>query len=229
MESTDKRSYFLLAAFILVSVLVLDQSLKIWVLKHMYLGQTKQMIGTWFYLHFTENNGMAFGVELGGVTGKLILTAFRLLAVAGIIWYLLKQINSGVHKGLIICISLILAGAIGNIIDSLFYGVWFEDIVTYEDRGKYLMGRVVDMLYFPVIETRYPSWFPIWAGQDLTFFRPIFNIADASISTGVITIIAFQKKFFGHKLEEPLQFMSDEDSNTNEPDNPLNEETDKTP
>jgi signal peptidase II len=229
LESTDKRSYFLLAAFILVSVLVLDQSLKIWVLKHMYLGQTKQMIGTWFYLHFTENNGMAFGVELGGVTGKLILTAFRLLAVAGIIWYLLKQINSGVHKGLIICISLILAGAIGNIIDSLFYGVWFEDIVTYEDRGKYLMGRVVDMLYFPVIETRYPSWFPIWAGQDLTFFRPIFNIADASISTGVITIIAFQKKFFGHKLEEPLQFMSDEDSNTNEPDNPLNEETDKTP
>jgi len=227
LESTDKRNYFLLAAFILVSVLVLDQSLKIWVLKHMYLGQTKQMLGSWFYLHFTENNGMAFGVELGGVAGKLILTAFRLLAVAGIIWYLLKQIKSGAHKGLVICISLILAGAIGNIIDSLFYGVWFDDIVTYEDRGKYFMGRVVDMLYFPVIETRYPTWFPIWGGQDLTFFRPIFNIADASISTGVLTIIAFQKKFFGHKLEEPLQFNKDEKTTTEESDKPFKEETEE--
>jgi len=227
LESTNKRSYFFLAAFILISILVLDQSLKVWVLKHMYLGQTKQMLGNWFYLHFTENNGMAFGVELGGVTGKLILTAFRLLAVAGIIWYLLKQINAGVHKGLIICISLILAGAIGNIIDSLFYGVWFNDIVTYEDKGKYFMGRVVDMLYFPIVETRYPHWFPVWGGQDLTFFRPIFNIADASISTGVITIIAFQKKFFGHKLEEPLQFQNEENSPVNETDNPIEGESDK--
>lgn len=170
----------------------------------MYLGQTKPMIGNWFFLHFTENNGMAFGVELGGVTGKLILTAFRLFAVAGIIWYLIKQVNSKVHKGLIICISLILAGAIGNIIDSVFYGVWFTDYVTYDDKGKFFLGRVVDMLYFPIIETRYPSWFPLWGGQDLTFFRPIFNIADASISSGVIAIIVFQKKFFGHILEAPL-------------------------
>lgn len=170
----------------------------------MYLGQTKSMIGNWFFLHFTENNGMAFGVELGGITGKLILTAFRLLAVAGIIWYLIKQVNSKANKGLIICISLILAGAIGNIIDSVFYGVWFTDYVTYDDKGKFFLGRVVDMLYFPIIETRYPSWFPFWGGQDLTFFRPIFNIADASISSGVIAIIVFQKKFFGHILEAPL-------------------------
>lgn len=227
MEYTNKRNYFLLAAFILASVLVLDQSLKIWVLKHMYLGQTKQILGSWFYLHFTENNGMAFGVELGGVAGKLFLTAFRLLAVAGIIWYLLKQIKSGAHKGLVICISLILAGAIGNIIDSLFYGVWFNEIVTYEDRGKFFMGRVVDMLYFPVIETTYPTWFPVWGGQDLTFFRPIFNIADASISTGVLTIIAFQKKFFGHKLEEPLQFNKDEETTSDETDKPHKEETEE--
>ncbi|MFM9945179.1 MAG: lipoprotein signal peptidase [Bacteroidia bacterium] len=201
---TSKKKYFLLASIILISVLAFDQWLKIWVLKHMYLGQTKPMIGNWFYLHFTENNGMAFGVELGGITGKLILTVFRLLAVAGIIWYLLKQITAKAHSGLIVCISLILAGAIGNIIDSVFYGVWFTDYVTYDDKGKFFLGRVVDMLYFPVIETRYPSWFPFWAGTDLTFFRPIFNIADASISTGVISIIVFQKRFFGHKLEESL-------------------------
>ena len=160
------------------------------------------MLGNWFFLHFTENNGMAFGVELGGITGKLILTVFRLLAVAGIFWYLLKQISSKAHKGLIVCISLILAGAIGNIIDSMFYGVWFQDLVTYPDKGRFFLGRVVDMLYFPVIESRYPSWFPFWGGQDLTFFRPIFNIADASISTGVIAIIIFQKRFFGKKEEE---------------------------
>lgn len=214
MESTNKRFYYFLAVFILISVLALDQSLKIWVLKHMYLGQTTSMIGNWFFLHFTENNGMAFGVELGGKAGKLILTAFRLLAVGGIVWYLIKQINANAHKGLVICISLILAGAMGNIIDSLFYGVWFKDLVTYDERGQFFLGRVVDMLYFPIIETHYPSWFPFWAGQDLTFFRPIFNLADASISTGVITIIVFQKKFFGHKLEEQLSSESDTNHET---------------
>ncbi len=170
----------------------------------MYLGQTKHMLGNWFYLHFTENNGMAFGVELGGITGKLILTAFRLLAVAGIIWYLIKQINEKAHTGLIACITLILAGALGNIIDSVFYGVWFTDYVSYADKGSYFLGRVVDMLYFPIIESHYPAWFPFWGGQDFTFFRPIFNIADTSISTGVLSIIIFQKRFFGNKLDEPL-------------------------
>ncbi len=192
-----------MAAFILVAILAFDQWLKIWVLHHMYLGETKPMIGNWFYLHFTENNGMAFGVELGGIVGKLILTIFRLLAVIGICWYLLKQISIKAHKGLIACIALILAGAIGNIIDSMFYGVWFENLVTYDmDKGKYFLGRVVDMLYFPIIESHYPSWFPFWGGQNFTFFRPIFNIADASISTGVIAIIVFQKRFFGSKVEE---------------------------
>lgn len=216
MESSKKKYAFLLAAFILITVLAIDQCLKIWVLKNMYLGQTKSVIGNWFYLHFTENNGMAFGVELGGISGKLILTTFRLLAVAGIVWYLLKQIRSHAHYGLITCISLILAGAIGNIIDSVFYGVWFQDYVTYIEKGKYFLGRVVDMLYFPIIETHYPSWFPFWAGQDFTFFSPIFNIADASISTGVITIIVFQKMFFGTKLEEPIihDILSEEDKSS---------------
>jgi signal peptidase II len=204
LEANKNKSSILIAGLILIAILAFDQWLKIWVLKHMYLGQTKPMLGNWFYLHFTENNGMAFGVELGGITGKLILTVFRLLAVAGIIWYLSKQIRLQAHRGLIACISLILAGAIGNIIDSVFYGVWFTEYVTYIDKGKYFLGRVVDMLYFPVIETHYPSWFPVWGGESLTFFRPIFNIADASISTGVIAIILFQKRFFGNKLEEPL-------------------------
>ena len=222
---TSKKKYLLLSAIILISVLVIDQSLKFWVIRHMFLGQTKAILGNWFYLHFTENNGMAFGVELGGITGKLVLTVFRLLAVAGIIWYLLKQIRIKAHNGLIICISLILAGAIGNIIDSVFYSVWFKDIVTYEDRDKYFLGRVVDMLYFPIIETRYPSWFPFWGGQDFTFFRPIFNIADASISTGVISIIVFQKKFFGKKLEEPLLNQDETGSDSVKPEEPsLNEE-----
>ena len=221
MEASKKKFYYLLAAVIVIAVLFFDQWLKIWVLKHMYLGQTKSMLGNWFFLHFTENNGMAFGIELGGVTGKLILTAFRLLAVVGIIWYLIKQVNSKVHNGLIVCISLILAGAIGNIIDSVFYGVWFTDYVTYDDKGKFFLGRVVDMLYFPIIETRYPSWFPFWGGQDLTFFRPIFNIADASISSGIFAIIVFQKKFFGHILETPLMTETSEENVT-----VYNEETD---
>lgn len=128
MKASNKKYSYLLAAFILILVLAFDQSLKIWVLKHMYLGQTQSMIGNWFYLHFTENNGMAFGVELGGVIGKLILTTFRLLAVAGIVWYLLKQIRSQAHVGLIGCIALILAGAIGNIIDSVFMGFGLKNL-----------------------------------------------------------------------------------------------------
>lgn len=180
----------------------------------MYLGQTKRMIGNWFFLHFTENNGMAFGLEIGGKSGKFILTGFRLLAVAGIIWYLIKQIFKNAHIGLIICISLILAGAIGNIIDSLFYGVWYSDIVTYDEKGKYFLGRVVDMFYFPIIETHYPSWFPFWAGESFTFFRPVFNISDASISAGVIAIIIFQKKFFEHEKKDTIEENSIENNST---------------
>lgn len=182
----------------------------------MYLGETKKMFGNWFFLHFTENNGMAFGLEIGGKSGKLILTAFRLIAVSGIVWYLFKQVGKKAHTGFIICITLILAGAIGNIIDSLFYGVWYKDFVTYDERGQYLLGRVVDMLYFPIIETHYPAWFPFWGGQSFTFFRPVFNISDASISTGVISIIIFQKKFFEHEKPETNNNIELDNSKTAE-------------
>ena len=202
MKLSDKAKYWLISILVLTAILFFDQYLKNWVLHNMYLGETKKMIGNWFFLHFTENNGMAFGLEIGGKSGKLILTVFRLLAVSGIVWYLFKQIGKKANIGFIICITLILAGAIGNIIDSLFYGVWYKDFVTYDERGQYLLGRVVDMLYFPIIETHYPSWFPFWGGQSFTFFRPVFNISDASISTGVIAIIVFQKKFFEHENNE---------------------------
>lgn len=213
MNFSELKKYWLVAVVVLITVLLCDQFLKNWVLNNMYLGQTKQMLGNWFFLHFTENNGMAFGLEIGGKSGKLILTAFRLSAVAGIVWYLVKQIKKKAHLGFVICISLILAGAIGNIIDSLFYGVWYSQLVTYEETGKYFLGRVVDMLYFPVIETHYPSWFPFWGGQSFIFFRPVFNIADASISTGVITIIVFQKIFFKHEESEE-RILSDSNLET---------------
>ncbi len=171
----------------------------------MYLGQEKFIFGKWFLLHFTENNGMAFGLELGGIKGKLFLTIFRIVAIFGILYYLLIQIKKEAKMGLVICISLVLAGAMGNIVDSVFYGVWFKDNyndylpdgnLRWADHAPYFYGRVVDMLYFPMIEGRYPNWFPIWGGESFLFFRPVFNIADASISTGVFSIILFQKKLF---------------------------------
>lgn len=175
----------------------------------MYLGQEFKVFGDWFIIHFTENNGMAFGLELGGDTGKLLLTGFRIIAVMGILYYLVLQIKQGAKTGLIICISLVLAGAVGNIIDSVFYGVWFKDnyneylpdgTLKWKDHAPYLYGRVVDMLYFPLIEGRYPDWLPLLGGNSFMFFRPVFNIADTSISTGVFAIILFQKRFFAHTL-----------------------------
>lgn len=171
----------------------------------MYLGQEHRILGDWFIFHFTENNGMAFGLQLGGDSGKLFLTSFRIIAVFGIFYYLLYQIKHKAKTGLIVCISLVLAGAIGNIIDSVFYGVWFNDNYNeYLDNGTlkwtkhapYFYGRVVDMLYFPVLEGRYPDWFPFWGGESFLFFRPVFNIADTSISFGVFSIILFQKYLF---------------------------------
>ncbi|NUM31353.1 MAG: lipoprotein signal peptidase [Bacteroidetes bacterium] len=199
---------------VLFTVLFCDQFFKNWVLHNMYLGETRKMLGNWFFLHFTENNGMAFGLEIGGKSGKYFLTAFRLIAVAGIVWYLIKQIKNNAHLGFIVCISLILAGAIGNIIDSMFYGVWYKNLVTYDQAGKYLLGRVVDMLYFPIIETNYPSWVPLWGGKSFIFFRPVFNLADASISIGVIAIILFQKSFFKHERDENIESTQDNQINT---------------
>ncbi len=191
----------------------------------MYLGQEIKMIGDWFILHYTENNGMAFGLELGGDAGKLFLTGFRILAVIGILYYLIYQIRHQAKTGLILCISLVLAGAIGNIIDSVFYGVWFNDhyneylpdgTLKWPGHAPLLFGRVVDMLYFPLIEGYYPNWVPSLGGEPFMFFRPVFNLADASISTGVFSILLFQKRLFPNEKQQELTPDDQESSETAE-------------
>ena len=185
-------------------VLTADQWLKIWVKTHMYWSQEFPVIGDWFYIHFTENKGMAFGMEFGGDWGKLALSLFRIIAVCGIGYYLFKVIPKNAHKGLKICVALIFSGAIGNILDSAFYGIIFNEslnqIATFlpEEGGyaPFLHGWVVDMFYFPLIEGNFPDWFPFWGGEHFLFFRPVFNIADASISFGIGLIFLFNKRFF---------------------------------
>ena len=175
---------------IIFLVLFIDQLLKILVKTNMIMGQEIHLIGNWFLIHFTENNGMAFGMDMPGKNGKILLSIFRILAVTGISFYLRHLIIQKAHQGLIIAISLILAGAVGNIIDSLFYGMifdhsWGKIAVLFPEGGGYssfLHGKVVDMLYFPVIRGIWPEWIPLVGGRQLIFFRPVFNIADSSIT-----------------------------------------------
>lgn len=177
---------------------------------HFFLGEEVRVMGDWFILHFTENNGMAYGMEFGGDFGKLFLSIFRIIAVGGIGYYLWSIAKKQEDKLYIICIALIFAGAIGNIIDSAFYGILFNDS-GYEvakfmpEEGGYssfLHGKVVDMFYFPVLHGHFPSWFPIWGSEEFIFFRPVFNFADFSISMGVIIIILFQRRFFKKETKE---------------------------
>lgn len=195
---------------IIFLVLFFDQLIKIYVKTHFFLGQEVNIMGNWFIIHFTENNGMAYGMEFGGDFGKLFLSVFRIVAVGAIGWYLWSLAKQKEDKLYIVCIALIFAGAIGNIIDSAFYGVLFSDS-NYEiarfmpEEGGYssfLHGKVVDMFYFPVIKGHFPAWFPFWGTEDFIFFRPVFNIADASISTGVAIIILYQRRFFKKKVVE---------------------------
>jgi signal peptidase II len=181
-------------------VLLFDQWLKIWIKTNMSFSDDFNIFGNWFIIKFIENPGMAFGMDLPGEWGKLLLTLFRIVAVSGIGYYLFKLIKESAPNGLILCIASILAGALGNIIDSVFYGVIFTE-TTYtqvasmfsgEGYATLMHGKVVDMLYFPIIRGNYPSW--LFGGREFEFFRPIFNIADTAISVGVISILIFQRK-----------------------------------
>jgi signal peptidase II len=196
------------AVIIIFLVLLLDQALKFFVKTTMFLGESHRIFGDWFQIYFTENEGAAFGMSLGGSSGKLFLSLFRIAAVILIGWWLSRIIKRKGHPGLIVCIALIMAGAMGNIIDSMFYGLIFNDpvagcvpqVATLFPKGGgyagFLHGKVVDMLYFPVIDSRFPDWLPFWGGEKFVFFRPIFNIADSSITIGVSILILFQRKFF---------------------------------
>jgi signal peptidase II len=193
------------AGLVIFLVLFFDQLLKIWIKTHMVLGQEFKF-ADWFIIHFTENNGMAFGMELGGSFGKLILSIFRIAAIIAIGWYLYTLVKSKAHTGLVISVAMILAGAIGNIIDSAFYGMIFNEswyspakFLSPDHYSSFLHGKVVDMLYFPLIQGHFPQWIPGWGGDEFLFFRPVFNLADSSITVGVAIILLFQKVFFKEK------------------------------
>ncbi len=189
---------------IIFLILLVDQVSKFYIKTHMMLGDEYPVLGNWFIIHFVENNGMAFGMQLAGKFGKAFLSIFRIVAVVGIGWYMVNLSKKGAPKGLIYCVGLVLAGALGNIIDSAFYGMIFDhsygQIAGFlpESGGysSFLHGKVVDMLYFPLIEGRYPEWIPYVGGNPFIFFRPVFNIADSSITIGIIVILFFQKRFF---------------------------------
>ena len=207
--------------FIILLIIIADQALKIWIKTNYHLNESHQVIGSGFQLYFVENPGMAYGWKFGGEWGKMALTIFRMGAVIFGTWYLRKIIREKQHKGFIFCAALVYAGALGNLIDSAFYGMIFDkgmtvdpainDYVGYNGLAKFsstgyasfLHGNVVDMLHLPVIDTTLPTWLPFFGGDKFVFFSPIFNIADASITTGVISILVFQKRFFKqHKSNE---------------------------
>jgi signal peptidase II len=189
---------FLIAAIIIV----IDQIIKVWVRGHMYIGEEIRFLGSRGMLHYTENNGMAFGWEIGGITGKLALTLFRIAAVVAIGYGVVYLIKHKYHRGLILNVALIFAGAVGNIIDSTIYGVVYGYAPIFQ-------GRVVDMFYFPLIRGTYPLWFPLWHGQYFEFFQPVFNFADSAISVGVIMILLYQKRYFKHEVVEESNLNSE--------------------
>lgn len=185
-------------------VIAIDQAVKLIVHYEMDFGTAGQIkvVGDWFKLHYTTNPGMAFGMELGSEYGKMILTSFRLVAMFGIGYYLFHIINKKAHPGYIVCIAMILGGAIGNLIDSVFYGVWLNN-APFNASTPWFHGQVVDMFYIDIWEGFIPEWVPLWGGS-YTALWPIFNIADASIFVGVAIILLFQKRFLDEdqKIEE---------------------------
>ena len=210
-----------LAALIIALVIVIDQAVKIWVKTHFYYGEELE-ITSWFKILFIENNGMAFGMELGS---KLLLTLFRIIASCAFIYYLWRLRNrSDVPRGYVVCIALITAGALGNVIDCIAYGLIFNSPIPPQvaqlfppdgGYGTLFNGRVVDMLYFPLCEWNWPGWVPMIGGEHFVFFQPIFNIADASLSVSVFVLILFYARYLANpasKQEEQLDDDSDDDS-----------------
>ena len=221
------------ALLIILVIILADQFLKIYIKTNFANGDEVKIMGNWFRLHFIENEGMAYGMKLSeSVVGKILLSSFRLVAVVFGFFLLHKLVKKGYAKGAIICGSLILAGALGNLLDSMFYGLIFTDsplscfsgyyeglssLIKNHNRnavahltpfghgyGKFLQGKVVDMLYFPIVDTRMPSWVPFLGGKNFIFFEPVFNIADAAISVGVLTLVFFQQKLIHRANTEKL-------------------------
>jgi len=206
----------------IVVVLIIDQVLKIYIKTNIHYGDGFDLLGlSWAKIHFVENEGMAFGLSFGGITGKYILSIFRILMV-GFLLYLLRMIlKNNESMSLIISFSLIIAGAMGNIIDSMFYGLIFSESYFHGGLatmfppeggyGNFLTGKVVDMLYFPMIDMNLPTWLPFWGGERFEFFRPVFNIADSGITVGVISILLFNRKFFTSELPLTAKEIKTED------------------
>lgn len=211
------------AILLIVLIILIDQCVKIYIKTHFGLYEQVAVLGNWFYLHFTENPGMAYGMQFGGTFGKMLLTLFRIVALGAIGWYILRLIKKGTKMGVVLGLSAILAGALGNLIDNLFYGLLFDKGLAFNQQighwigyagtatmngggyASFFNGVVVDMLYFPMIETTLPNWIPVWGGTDFTFFSPVFNIADSAITCGVIYLIIFERKFFSDKKSESQQ------------------------
>ncbi len=188
-----------LATLLVVGAIVVDQVIKIWVKTSMTLHESIR-ITDWFYISFIENNGMAYGMQIGS---KLALSLFRVVAIGLLIYYLWKQVRLKAKTGYIVCLAMVLAGAIGNLIDCMFYGLVFnassQAYTSYfvpfgTGYAPFLMGKVVDMFYFPLIVTTWPEWMPLWGGEEFVFFSPVFNFADASISVGVVLLLLFYRK-----------------------------------
>jgi signal peptidase II len=199
------------AILIIVAVIVADQVLKFWIKTSYPFGHVMDVAGLpWFKLYFIENEGMAWGWKFGGEWGKMLLTLFRLAAVIFGTWYIGRIVKHGYHRGFVVCAALIYAGALGNLIDSMFYGMIFSTsdyntvATPFPGQGYagFLHGHVVDMLYFPIIRSTWPEWVPVVGGENFEFFSPIFNIADASISIGVIALLLFQKRFLHREHHE---------------------------
>lgn len=220
-----------LAISVVALVLIIDQCVKLYIKTHFILGEEINVF-SWFKIHFVENQGMAFGMELGGDHGKFALTSFRILALGGIVYMLRQLINKPeTSMGMVACIALILAGAAGNIIDSIIYGILFSDSVGQVAKflpaeGGYaplLHGKVVDMLYFPLYDGFLPNWIPFWGSKYFMFFRPVFNVADSAISIGVAMLLLFQRSFFA-TVETPPKAESQPTTEPNTDQQALNNE-----